>query len=391
MHKIFFLLLIFSFSAFSNECKLIETTVNYLAQNKLKGRVPETYGNKQARNFLKKKLRDLGLKVFEHKFKQGVNLYATMYPKNARGNKSPEVLLSAHYDGLDSCDRKLGAGSNICNGAADDAAALAAILASLTNLKEKIKSPILIIFFDAEETGLLGSNALVKDSKKLNLHLKGLKLMINLDIIGLNLFTGMENTLLAMGGETGGKKLLNDLNEASKISGLDVYNLSYALTHNRADVSSLINAKLKVPVIHLTSGDGSVYHSTADEVRYLNQDKISKTSKLVTALTLRALQSAKKYRFKRPKMFSGYALPKFTDVKLGKKLIKNTLVNKSLNQFTTSELNQLKNMIDSLTEIEKRGKIRFGPKNMQKFANISFKYMGFSREMDVIPSGSNCQ
>jgi len=393
MREIIFIGLIFSFSVFGNECKTIEKTVNYLAKDQLKGRVPGTHGNILAREFLKKELENLGAKVFQHKFKEGVNLYATLYPKNGNRQEPPKVLLSAHYDGLNQCSIKKGANSNICNGASDDAAALAAILASLGELKNKIKSPVLIMFFDAEETGLLGSNALIKDfkKKKLGLDLKKIKVIINLDIIGLNLFSGMENTLLAMGGETGGKNLLADLTKASKKSGLDVYNLSYALTHNRSDVSSLINAKLKVPVIHLTSGDGSIYHSNADEIIYLNQDKILKTSRLVTSLTLMALNPAKKYRFKRPKMFGGYALPKFNDVLLGHKLVKTALEKKSLNRFTTNELNKLDNMIDSLNDLKRGGKLRFGPKNMQNFANVSFSYMGLSRKMYSIPKGSTCR
>ncbi len=391
MHKIIFVLLFFSFAGYSSECQMIKKTVSFLSQDKLGGRVPKTTGNRLARNFLKKELQKLDLKVFQHKFKQGVNLYATMFPENSNKREAPRVLLSAHYDGLDHCQRKLGANSNICNGASDDAAAIAVILASLNTLKKKIKAPVLIIFFDAEETGLLGSKAMVAAFKELSIDAKKLKVMINLDIIGLNLFSGMENTMLAMGGETGGKRLLEDLTKASISSGLDVYNLSYSLTHNRADVSSLINAKLKVPVIHLTSGDGSIYHSNADEVKYLNQKKILKTSRLVTALTLKALDPRKKYRFKKPKMFSGYALPKFSDVALGHKLVQKALEKKSLNGFNTTELNRLENMSERLREIIKGGKIRFGPKNMRKFADVSFAYMGLSRKMDTIPKGSSCK
>lgn len=391
MHKIIFILLTLSFSAFSSECEVLEKTVNYLSQGKLQGRVPKTFGNKEARIFLKKELKGLGLEVFEHKFKQGINLFATMYPKGIRRKGSPEVILSSHYDGLDQCDRKLGASSNTCNGAADAAAGVAAIMASISSLKEKIKKPILIIFFDAEEAGLLGSNALVKDAKKLNLNLKKIRVMLNLDIIGLNLFSGMEDTLLAMGGETGGKKLVSDLTKASKESGLNVYNLSYALAHNRGDGAPFINAKHKIPVIHITSGDGSVYHSNADELQYLNYDKVLKTSQLVTSLTLKALKAKKKYKYKKPKMFSGYALPKFHDVVLGKELVERALEKKYLNSFSSKEINQLKNMIDSLGELKKKGKILFGPKKMQKFANISFQFLGLSRKMDTIPRGSSCR
>jgi hypothetical protein len=391
MYKIIFVLFFFSLGSYANDCQVIERATKYLAQDKLKGRVSGTFGNTQARFFLKKELEKMNLEVFEHKFKKGINLYTTIYPAKSNKLEMPQVLLSSHFDGLSRCDRKIGANSNICNGAADAAAGIAAILGSIDTLKKTIKAPVLIVFFDAEEIGLLGSKAFVTDLKKLNINLKKIKVIINLDIIGLNLFSGLKNTMLAMGGETGGKKLLNDLTSASKESRLDVYNLSYSLAHNRADVASFINAKLKVPVVHITSGDGSIYHSNADEYRYLNHQKVLKTSRLITSLTLKALGQKKKYRFKKPKMFSGYALPKFNDLVLGINLVKDTLDKKSLNGFSANELNKLENMIDRLKEIKNGGKISFGPKNMQKFANISFEYMGLSRRMESIPSGSSCR
>jgi hypothetical protein len=367
------LLFLFSLPLFAQECTELQGNLKFLSSDRLLGRVPGTPEHTEVRYYLQKKLHNLGANVFEHEFPNGVNLWGVLYPANNRSGK-PEVLISAHYDHLDHCNQKRGSYSSVCNGAADNAGAVAALLNVLEKLKGKISRPVAFAIFDREEEGLIGSKYFAASDI-----LPSVRLVLNMDIIGLNTFTGMENTHLTMGGETGGKVLMKDLETASKKSGLDTHAFSYALAHERGDLTNFI--KKGIPAIHFTDGDGSVYHSQADEYQYLNQGKILKISDLVFNLTLLAEKNGP-YKFHNP-IQDKYALPNFNDIKMGKNLVEK--INKKIR---TTEISSL---LQGLDKILKNGERGFSFQQMTAFQQIAFGLMEYSRNMEEIPAGNKCE
>src|SRR5262249_45917959 len=94
----------------------------------------------------------------------GTNLLAVI-----RGRELPNeyVIVGGHYDHLDSrsdatgqCSSRGTPGGAVCNGATDNAAGAAAVLAvgkALRTLPEAPRRSIVLALWDAEEDGLLGS------------------------------------------------------------------------------------------------------------------------------------------------------------------------------------------------------------------------------------------
>ena len=100
-----------------------------------------------------------------------------------KGTSFPEqyIVLTAHYDHL---GRK---GTQIYNGADDNASGTAALLAFADKItKEPLKHSVIFLFTDGEEVNLLGSKAFVSQQKQL---LPQITLNINVDMIA-----GSKNT-----------------------------------------------------------------------------------------------------------------------------------------------------------------------------------------------------
>lgn len=371
--KIFIFIFLLSLPAFSQECRDLQETLKFLSSDHLLGRIPGTPEHTEARKFIAKKLAAIGADVFEQEFPDGVNLWGILYPTNLRSEK-PEVLISAHYDHLEHCTPKRGSYSSVCNGAADNSGAVAALLNTLKKLKGNIKKPVAFAVFDLEEEGLIGSKYFVKAKI-----LPNLKLVLNMDIIGLNTFSGMENVHLTMGGETGGKNLIKDLETASKKSGLETFHFGYALAHQRGDLTNFI--KKGIPSIHFTDGDGSVYHSQADEYQYLNQTKILKISDLIYQMVLLSEKNGP-YKFQNP-IQGEYALPMFNDVKVGK-----NLVEKIYKHIRTTEISKFSQGLD---KIIKNGENNFSIEEITSFQKIALGLMEYSRNINEIPQGNKCE
>ena len=372
MKKLILIFLV-SLPVFAQECRELQTNLQYLSSDRLLGRIPGTQEHTEARSYISEKLIKLGAVVFEHEFPGGVNIWGVLYPKHNRSGE-PEVMISAHYDHLSNCDSKKGSSSSVCNGAADDAGAIAALLNTLEKLGDKISRPVAFAVFDKEEEGLIGSQYFANSNL-----LPSIKLVLNMDIIGLNPYSNMENIHLTMGGETGGEKLVNDLNSASKKSGLETYAFSYALAHGRGDLTSFI--KKGIPSIHFTDGDGSVYHSQADEYQYINETKILKISDLIFHMALIAEKNGP-YKFQNP--FRGeYALPTFNDVKVGKNLVLK------INQKIKAP--EISNLLQGLDGIIKKGENKFSVNEMTAFQQIALGLMEYSRNMEEIPAGNRCK
>ena len=163
--------------------------VRALSDDAMEGRGAGTKGGAMARAYVARRFEEAGLKPlwssFEQPFElpagaggagskgQGVNLVGYV-----RGAVTPErfVVVSAHYDHLGV--RR----GQVYNGADDNASGVAALLQLAAHFaRERPRHSVIFAALDAEELGLYGARALVK---QLQAEKRDVALDVNLDMVG---------------------------------------------------------------------------------------------------------------------------------------------------------------------------------------------------------------
>jgi hypothetical protein len=139
-----------------------------LAADRMQGRAPGTPGSVSARAFIISRFRAVGIRPFAHGYTQSFPLPPAA-GRSARaegvnvvgyigGTRTPDryIVVSAHYDHLGVT------GGVVFNGANDNASGTAALVAiGRYYAAHPPAHSLLIVAFDAEEAGLLGSRAFV--------------------------------------------------------------------------------------------------------------------------------------------------------------------------------------------------------------------------------------
>lgn len=176
-----------------NDDQLIED-LRVLSSDEMEGRRTGTEGNRKAMQYLVQRFEESGASAFRgsytHPFdfvsRGGDSLSGTNVIAMAEGRSDSIIVITAHYDHLGMQD------SLIFNGADDDASGTAALLAFADYFADqKPDHTLLFAAFDAEEMGLQGARAFVKDS----LLMQKVVLNINMDMISQN----SDNELYASG------------------------------------------------------------------------------------------------------------------------------------------------------------------------------------------------
>ena len=267
--------------AFSD--KRMMQTINYLADDKLKGRELGSPELDEAAQYIADKFKQYGLKPFTtdgsylQSWQQDVLDKKNLSLHNVIGiipgtnpDLSQAVVLSAHYDhlGMGWPYHKDGNQGKVHNGADDNASGVAVMLEIAKSLGKSIKPERSIIFvaFTAEEAGLIGSKYFVKE------YLKHNKLFanLNIDTVGrlkdnklmvLNSNTAREWKFVFMGTDftTGvASKLITQELDAS-------------------DQVSFINAQ--IPAVQLFyAGIKSDYHAPADKADKIDTSGLIKVA-----------------------------------------------------------------------------------------------------------------
>ncbi len=160
--------------------------VRALSADEMEGRGTGTRGGAMARAYVARRFADAGLKPLGASFEQPFEL-----PERAGGPKSgvnlvgyvegrthPErfVVVTAHYDHLGTSDGK------VFNGADDNASGVAVLLqlAARFGGARRPENSFIFAALDAEELGLLGARALVR---QLQAEKRALALNVNLDMV----------------------------------------------------------------------------------------------------------------------------------------------------------------------------------------------------------------
>ena len=251
--------------------------VYVLSSDSLEGRKVGTIGGEKAREYICSQLRDVSLEYTTQECHKGLgkNIIVEINAENPKF-KDEYILLGAHYDHLGIRNNK------IYNGA-DDNASGSAMLLQLARLfhanKDKLNRNVILVWFDAEEVGLVGSRDFVKDSTYAN-KIQQIKLMINLDMVGW-----YKNRTL----EISGVKMLNGWEEifeqTQRTIDVDISGLEKSILTD-SDHSSF--ATREIPAITMTTGTKSPYHKPEDDADKIDYDGMNQICDFVYRLTINA-------------------------------------------------------------------------------------------------------
>ncbi|MFC1549835.1 M28 family peptidase [Candidatus Neomarinimicrobiota bacterium] len=203
-------------------------------------------------------------------------------PGNDSVLKNEFIILGAHFDhlgfggpGSGSLTPDL---SEIHNGADDNASGISAVIEiaeRLTTGKSKLNRSVVILGFDAEERGLIGSKYFVNDPL---INLSNSVAMLNLDMIGR-----LSENRLTIGGTGTSPEFENILNEVN-----DKYGLKLKFSpegYGPSDHASFYTADQ--PVLFFFTGTHEDYHKPTDDWEKINLNGVKKISDFVFDLIKR--------------------------------------------------------------------------------------------------------
>jgi len=266
-----------------------EAVVYALAADEMQGRDNQTEGSALAQDFLIEQLTEFaqpladgatGDAAFRRDFAAGTNILG-LIPGGERADEY--VILGAHYDHLGRECRPDDRDDTLCNGAADNAAGVAAVLEVGRALAADDDPParsVILAFWDAEEDGLLGSKAYVDDPE---VPLERTTAYLNWDIQGANLAPSLAGMTVMVGAETGGPNLVQAANDATSASSLRTLPLSLLFGQGRSDHVSFVDAG--VPTVFFTDATAACYHTPQDDVSVVDFDKLGQQIATAQALT----------------------------------------------------------------------------------------------------------
>lgn len=161
--------------------------LRWLAHADRAGRAPETGGSAEARRFVERRFRQLGLEAFADGYVQPFT-YAhrrdssTVVAANVvgvlRGSVHPDsvIVVTAHYDHVGT------SGGSVFHGADDNASGVAGLLAAAAYFaRHRPQRTLVFVALDAEERGLQGARHFVAQPP---VPLAHVRLNVNLDMIG---------------------------------------------------------------------------------------------------------------------------------------------------------------------------------------------------------------
>ena len=261
----------------SQQRENLKKDVYYLSSDALEGREVGSVGNSLARAYICEQLDSLKIEHYIQDFSAnlGKNIVAEIRAEKPLYN--PEyIVIGAHYD-------HLGIRNNQVYNGADDNASGSAMLLQLARLlnanSDKINRHIILIWFDAEEIGLVGSNYFANNPMFVD-KLSDIKLMINLDMVGWYKNGALEIANVAM--LNGWKDIFSSTKTDLKTK-VSKYEKS---VFTDSDYSSF--AKRDIPAITMTTGTDSPYHKPEDDAELIDYEGMDRICDFVFNLTVNA-------------------------------------------------------------------------------------------------------
>jgi len=272
-----------------DQMKLIKD-LKYLSSDELAGRAPLTKGNLKARAYIKDRFKELGLTSQYDNYTQFFHFKAEKQIENAANiisfipGKSTEkiIVITAHYDHIGIKD------GEIYNGADDNASGTAALLALAEYFSQSPPEHSMIFAaLDAEEMGLQGAKALVKDFP---FPLDQVVLNINMDMISRS-----DKNELYASGTLHNPQLKHILEEAAAgqsvklMFGHDTPGTGHDDWTNASDHAAF-HAQ-KIPYVYFGVEDHEDYHRPTDTFDKINQEFYFQSVNLILECTKELDQS----------------------------------------------------------------------------------------------------
>jgi len=252
----------------------VRAFVETLAADDFEGRDNETPGSAAAREFLIGEVSQFaepafpdaaGAAGYEQPYDMGTNILAVI---PGGGLADEYLLVGAHYDHHGTVGGSCQGDPDdpddeICNGATDNAAGVAAAMDIGRTLAEEgpPRRTVILAFWDGEEDNLVGATHYVSDPVAPLADTVG---YINFDIQGSNLSPALTDTTVMVGAETGGPNLIDSAARATEASTLDTLALSLLFGQGRSDHAVL--AAAGVPVVFYTDANNGCYHTVKDDI-----------------------------------------------------------------------------------------------------------------------------
>ena len=170
------------------EENIIET-LKYLTSDELEGRDSGSKGIELAANYLENQFIESGIKTYFKTYKDTLSNFEPaaynvvgLIEGNDPKLKNEFVIIGAHYDHIGRI--AVVDGDDIANGANDNASGTTMVseVAKYFAKTKSNKRSILVVYFSAEEKGLLGAYSLAEKLKKENFNLY---LMLNFEMLGV--------------------------------------------------------------------------------------------------------------------------------------------------------------------------------------------------------------
>lgn len=256
----------------------LQKHVYTLASDSLNGRSFGSPDGIKAADYIINEFINIGIEPFVPEYKhQFTKSYfpITIYGNNIIGiikGNHPElqneyIVFGAHYDHLGFTTNNNS--KTIYNGADDNASGVATIIEMariLSNNKQNIKRSIILIAFDGEESGLIGSSILVEQNILDNSKIKA---MFSIDMVGMY----MANNGLNLKGSANienGNQIFSSL---AKTNNINLTELGYQIETN---TDTWPFAKANIPAIAVNTGLKSPYHKPEDDANLLDYQGMAK-------------------------------------------------------------------------------------------------------------------
>lgn len=289
----------------------LKEVVNFLADDKLEGRLTGTEGEQKAADYVAKIFKDSGLKPVGDKDEAGKPTFFQKVPiekisgRNVLGLlegsdptlKDEIVVISAHHDHIGRVgqlpQQQLGGAKgadDIFNGASDNAsgvAVMAVIAQAFANAKLKPKRSVLFLSMTGEEMGLLGSKFYAAHPiAEPRMHVAD----INIDMVGVD--TGRPVTVMGFVSDSTGlmKKSFED---SVANTGMEANLVDYNLVIiGDSDHSNFMD--IGIPAVLMNSGLHKNYHQVTDHTDVLSFVEMEATCKTVGGVVWTLANSEKR-------------------------------------------------------------------------------------------------
>jgi hypothetical protein len=256
----------------SDDGGIHEEVLVTLADDALEGRAHLSAGSEAAQDYLVAQLAEIAEPLvdgYRQPFDEGTNLLGIIHGSD---RADEHLILGAHYDGLGRDCPSAVPGDDICNGATDNAAGVAAVLEIGRRIAADGPPPrsVVLALWDAEEPGLFGSRHYVADPV---VSLDSTIAYLNWDILGANLLPSLADVSILIGVETGGDRMAEAVQAATSGAALDHLELSLLFGQGRSDHAPF--AAAGVPIAFFSDATSGCYHTAQDDLDAVDLDKLA--------------------------------------------------------------------------------------------------------------------